>query len=142
MIFKKRVGVHAVFSVGIFLLFLKIGCPIPLQIDNRICPLFYLCPFMRKKINEYGERLDIVIRHIGLTTSRFAHELGYAHPEILYQIKRGNNRISPHLAERIVARYPEIRKCWLLCGEGPMLHEKGGAENAQPAVTFYSTSTR
>ena len=97
---------------------------------------------MKSETNTYWQRLDAVIRRTGLTTCRFARELGYAHPEILYRIKRGDNRISPHLAERIVSCYPEIRRCWLLCGEGPMLHEKGGAEDARPAMTFYSTSTR
>ena len=98
---------------------------------------------MNPKANEYWNRLEELIAWSGLTTCAFARKLGCSNVEILYQIKRGNNGLSPRLAERILSTYPEVRRCWLLCGEGPMLHK------AYPATLplsddriFYCNSTR
>ena len=91
---------------------------------------------MPTETNVYWERLDAVIRRSGLTTTQFARTLGYARPEVLFRIKKGKNAISSNLAQRIVRQYPEIRRCWLLCGEGPML-----CDNQRGAV-FYCNSTR
>lgn len=79
---------------------------------------------MPTETNAYWERLHAVIRRSGLTTTQFARTLGYARPEVLFQIKKGNNAISSNLAQRIIRQYPEIRRCWLLCGEGSMIHDE------------------
>jgi hypothetical protein len=46
-----------------------------------------------------------------------AKHIGLARGENLYQIKRGNNRISLDVARRIHEFYPEYSIAWLLCGE-------------------------
>nr|WP_300100701.1 S24 family peptidase [uncultured Alistipes sp.] len=55
-----------------------------------------------------------------MTTNYFARYIGLARGENLYQIKRGNNGISLDVAERIVAKFPQVDKLWLLTGEGQM----------------------
>lgn len=66
------------------------------------------------------ERIESVIRWANMTINYFAHHIGLARGENLYQIKRGNNGISRDLADRIVAKFPQIDKLWLLTGEGEM----------------------
>ncbi len=61
-----------------------------------------------------------MVRWTGLSVNSFALSLGLSRGENLYQIKRGNNRISRELASTIAARYPQISRGWLLTGEGEM----------------------
>ena len=68
-------------------------------------------------------RLQSVIFWANMTTNAFALHIGLPRAENLYQIKRGNYGISMRLASRIVAKFPEINKLWLLTGEGEMLDE-------------------
>lgn len=65
------------------------------------------------------QRLEQIIRWTGLSTNSFAYSIGLKRSQNLYQIKRGRNRISKDLADRIVRRYPLFDRSWLLTGEGP-----------------------
>ncbi|MFI3267656.1 MAG: hypothetical protein R3Y51_02955 [Rikenellaceae bacterium] len=67
------------------------------------------------------QRLEQVIKWAGKNTNSFAKELGLNRTENLYQIKKGNNRISKSLASKIVSIFPSINKTWLIFGEGNML---------------------
>ncbi len=73
---------------------------------------------MREK-NQW-ERLEAVIKWANMSTNYFARYIGLARGENLYQIKRGNNGISMPLVERIVGKFPQIDKLWLLTGDGNM----------------------
>lgn len=66
------------------------------------------------------ERIEAVIKMAQMTTNGFARHIGLPRGENLYQIKRGNNGVSQDIANRIVAKFPEINKLWLLTGEGQM----------------------
>ena len=69
-----------------------------------------------------------------MTTNYFARYIGLPYGENLYQIKRGNNGISQDVANRIVSKFPEISKGWILTGEGSMLN----SEKMQSAqIPFY-----
>lgn len=74
---------------------------------------------MREKQNNW-ERIESVIRWANMSTNYFARYIGLARGENLYQIKRGNNGISLDVADRIVTKFPQIDKLWLLTGEGQM----------------------
>lgn len=74
---------------------------------------------MREKQNNW-QRIEAVIKWANMTTNYFARYIGLARGENLYQIKRGNNGISLDVADRIVAKFPQIDKLWLLTGEGQM----------------------
>ena len=58
----------------------------------------------------------------------------------LYQIKRGNNGVSLDLANRIVAKFSEVSKLWLLTGDGPMLIEKTEPARLTPWAYFAGTA--
>lgn len=55
-----------------------------------------------------------------MTTNYFARYIGLPRGENLYQIKRGNNGISRDVADKIVSKFPQIDKLWVLTGEGQM----------------------
>ncbi len=67
--------------------------------------------------------MEAVIKWANMTTNYFARHIGLARGENLYQIKRGNNGISMALADRIVTKFPQIDRMWLLTGEGRMFTE-------------------
>ena len=74
---------------------------------------------MREKQNNW-QRIEAVIKWANMSTNYFARHIGLARGENLYQIRRGNNGISFDVADRIVAKFPQIDKLWLLTGEGQM----------------------
>ena len=77
---------------------------------------------MREKRSNW-QRVEAVIKWANMTTNYFARYIGLARGENLYQIKRGNNGISLDVANRIVAKFPQVDKLWLLTGEGQMFSD-------------------
>lgn len=69
------------------------------------------------------QRLEKVMKDLKTTPNSFAKHIGLIRGENLYQIKRGNNRISLDVACRIHDIYPQYAISWLMCGEvgGAML---------------------
>ena len=78
---------------------------------------------MREKQNDW-QRIEAVIKWANMSTNYFARYIGLARGENLYQIKRGNNGISLDVADRIVSKFPQVDKLWLLTGEGQMFSEE------------------
>lgn len=79
-------------------------------------------------------RIESVIRWANMTTNYFARYIGLPRGENLYQIKRGNNGISRDVAERIVAKFPEIDLLWLLTGHGQMF---SGSRQLGAQIPFF-----
>lgn len=77
---------------------------------------------MREKQNNW-QRIEAVIKWANMSTNYFARYIGLARGENLYQIKRGNNGISLDVADRVVSKFPQVDKLWLLTGEGTMFTE-------------------
>lgn len=84
-------------------------------------------------VNQYWKRLESVIGWSNMTTNAFGRHIGLVRSESLYQIKAGRFGISSALAQRIVAKFPQISLGWLLSGEGEML---SAASVAQP-IPYY-----
>lgn len=84
---------------------------------------------------DHWHRIEKVVKWTGFSVNAFAKEVGLPRAENLYQIKKGNNGISPALAGKIVQRYSEISRGWLMTGEGDMFSEKGNREG----IPFYDT---
>jgi len=78
---------------------------------------------MREKENNW-QRIEAVIKWANMSTNYFARHIGLPRGENLYQIKRGNNGISFDVADRVVAKFPQIDKLWLLTGEGQMFADE------------------
>lgn len=75
-------------------------------------------------LNSAWDRLSEVITYSGLSVNAFAKAIGLKRSENLYQIKRGNNGISPKLAKRISRVFPCFSVAWLIFGEGVFEAEK------------------
>lgn len=88
---------------------------------------------MREKQNNW-QRIEAVIKWANMSTNYFARYIGLARGENLYQIKRGNNGISLDVADRIIFKFPQVDKLWLLTGEGQMFAQ-GKLRGAQ--IPFY-----
>lgn len=82
-------------------------------------------------------RLERVIKWTGLSVNSFALNIGLKRSENLYQIKKGNNRISRDLVNLITAKYPTISKGWLLSGEGDMFIDNNQTA-AKHGVPYYA----
>ena len=80
------------------------------------------------------QRLETIIKMSGMSINAFARCIGLPRGENLYQIKKGNNRISRDLASRIVNYYPQISFSWLLTGEGAMTIDG----KTQTGIPFYN----
>ena len=74
------------------------------------------------------QRLEKVIKYVGLSTNAFAKSIGYSRSELLYRIERGENCISKKLASDITIKYFKISESFLLTGEGEMLKESDNIE--------------
>lgn len=70
-----------------------------------------------------SERVDAILKYLGINALKFANALGYDRGDKIYHILNGRNRISQQVARDIVLRYPQISKDWLLYGRGKMLSE-------------------
>lgn len=95
---------------------------------------------MREKQNNW-QRIEAVIKWANMSTNYFARYIGLARGENLYQIKRGNNGISLNVADRIVSKFPQIDKLWLLTGEGQMFADARQRGMQIPFIIRMSNST-
>ncbi|MDR0618312.1 MAG: hypothetical protein LBG17_00240 [Bacteroidales bacterium] len=76
------------------------------------------------------QRLNKVLVHLKMDKSNLSKELG-SHPMTLQSISNGRNKkITPKVAEKIVAKHPEINYEWLVTGTGNMLVNKGEVSNS------------
>lgn len=82
---------------------------------------------MNEPTNANWERLCKVIEYSGLSVNAFARAIGLSCGETLYQIRRGNNGISPNVAKRIHQKYPDFSLAWLMFGCGESLSEVSGS---------------
>lgn len=73
------------------------------------------------------QRIEMVIQQSKMTANAFARHIGLPRGENLYQIKKGNNGISLDVAKRIVSKFPQVDKLWLLTGDGQMLRDDAPA---------------
>lgn len=71
----------------------------------------------KKTMNVYWERIERILNEQKMSANRFAKHIGLLHGENLYQIKRGNNRISIDVARRIHTHFSQYAVSWLLAGE-------------------------
>lgn len=72
---------------------------------------------MAKQNNECWERIEKVLKHAGMSTNYFAKYIGLPRGENLYQIKRGKNRISLDVAQKIHEKLPKFSIPWLMFGD-------------------------
>lgn len=65
--------------------------------------------------------IETLAEHFKVTVSELAQKAGYERAQSLYDVISGKTKnISPKMADKIVAAFPEISKDWLLTGNGSM----------------------
>lgn len=69
------------------------------------------------KVNSDWLRIEVIIKEQNTTAAGLAKILDLKHAENLYQIKKGNYRISRRMASIIHERYPQYSMSWLLLGD-------------------------
>ena len=66
--------------------------------------------------------IETLAEHFKVTVSELAQKAGYERAQSFYDVISGKTKnISPKMADKIVAVFPEINKDWLLTGNGSML---------------------
>lgn len=97
------------------------------ELNIFVAAIYEVCMIKDKMqdVSAHWERLSAVIEQAGMSTNYFARYIGLPVAENLYRIKRGQNGLSRHLADRIVRKFPNISKGWLLTGEGNMYYDEG-----------------
>ena len=65
--------------------------------------------------------IETLIKWSGENVNSFARSIGLPRGENLYQIRKGNNKLSRNLAAKIIESYPEVSMAWVMTGEGEML---------------------
>lgn len=71
------------------------------------------------------DRLLLFAEHFGITKSKLERELGISNG----YFKQLRHKPSDKILERVYARFPEMNKVWLLCGEGEMLTTSQPSKN-------------
>lgn len=67
------------------------------------------------------ERIEALKTFSGLNFNALSKFLGLSGPSVFYDIKNGRHGITKDFADKILAKYPDISRVWLLTGEGEML---------------------
>ena len=87
-------------------------------------------------------RIEMVVRWSCMSVNAFARHIGLPRGENLYQIKRGNNGLSIHVADMICEKFPEIDELWLLTGKNNMFlsMDTCRCREAAPGPMYSATS--
>lgn len=81
------------------------------------------------------EILEKLLSRTGLTINSLATEIGLSRAQALYDIQNEKTKsITPSMADRIIQRFSDIDRVWLLTGEGDML----GGHDPQTEPTEFS----
>lgn len=68
-----------------------------------------------------SEKINIIIEDLGIKPSELAKNIGLKKPQNIYDIQKDKIDISKDVASKIVEKYPQYNKVWLLTGEGERL---------------------
>ncbi|HBG71457.1 MAG: hypothetical protein A2W93_14490 [Bacteroidetes bacterium GWF2_43_63] len=81
---------------------------------------------------EAKQRMELLLKELGLTPLLLANKLGYNRAQIIMFVLSGRNGISRSLATKIVAKFPNINYDWLRSGTGTMK----GKSIASPVLNY------
>lgn len=77
-----------------------------------------VCMAKKKPHTPAGERVEQLRKHLGMSYPEIAAEIGKRSAQSFYDIISGRHGISQDLAVAILERWPEVRREWLMFGEG------------------------
>lgn len=83
-----------------------------------------------KKLSAF-EVMNELLAYSGLNAAQFLVKIG-EHPTTVQDIKNGKTkRITERLADKIISKYPEISRQWLMLGTGDMIVSSDGGNVAK-----------
>ena len=74
-----------------------------------------------------GEKICCILDELAMTASKFADSVGVG-KQTVYDIQRGKCRISRTVQKKIMDKYPNISREWLIAGEGGIYNAKNGTQ--------------
>ena len=77
-----------------------------------------VCMAKKKPHTPAGERVEQLRKYLGMSYTEIAAEIGKKTGQSFYDIISGRHGISQDLAAAILERWPEVRREWLMFGEG------------------------
>lgn len=80
-------------------------------------------------MNEILQRIDQILDLYGVTRTKFAEKIGMPQSTLTSIFKRENEKAIQTMAESALNIYADVRREWLMDGQGPMLKsqlEAGG----------------
>lgn len=78
-----------------------------------------------------NEIVSLILNDLGIKAPTFANRIGVKYQRIL-DIQNGKTKkISSALTDKIIERYPQYNRVWLLTGEGEMLRQGAGGHDTQ-----------
>lgn len=95
---------------------------------------------------ELKERIATILEYSQKNISEFSRFVGFKTPQAVRELLKGNTKsLSEVACSKILSTFPEIRKEWLLTGEGDMLRdvsEENFEENSsERSIPFYDVET-
>jgi hypothetical protein len=78
-----------------------------------------------------SKKINVLLEYLSLNPSDFAREAGIKNVQNIYDIQKDKVDISKRIASKIVAKYPDIDKNWLLTGEGEMIKTTVNQNNVE-----------
>jgi len=95
-----------------------------------LCISIIFCTFARKlkySVMAEKERIESVIKSLGLTARQFAAEIR-VQPGTISNMMAGRNNPSLEVMKRIMERYPTLNPEWLIAGRGDMWRTEPGQD--------------
>ena len=90
------------------------------------------------KDSDKNKRISLIIKEKHISATKFAKEISFNQSN-LSKILRCERKVPDELEIKILQRYQDINKVWLLTGEGSMLKETSQADNNATFVAPYIT---
>jgi hypothetical protein len=86
------------------------------------------------------EQLSMIMRHYGMTATRFAESIGVPASSVSH-VRSGRNKPGYDFIIKVLGKYPEINPEWLLTGAGDMLRGGSNPPSDACASTKINAST-
>lgn len=74
----------------------------------------------QKTVTTQGERIQLLIKRLGINGLKFSKEIGVSQSLVSSTIK-GLRVMSINFVIKTTTRYPDVREAWLWTGEGEMM---------------------
>ena len=104
------------------------------EIISKAMEIFIVESKQQVTVTNAGKQLEIILSELQIKIYSFAAKIGI-NKQNLYDIRKGKTqKISPTIAKKIVARYPQFKFDWLVSGYGEMYNTQKIGDNSNNNV--------